>query len=166
MEIPHRQQFRLPVGQPVPCRCPLAFWAVAVTATIVGDQRVSARGVLATRNMTAERCRPATLDGAHRLQLVEAHMADVGMTPRRTVAAENIRNLQGRPGHSRLRRALPALLGLAGQHVQRALNVGDHAGSDTCVTRRRLQLVVTEQRLDLANIDTTLQQMRRKAVAQ
>src|SRR2546421_7967956 len=48
------------------------------------------------------------------------------------------------------RRVFLALLGLLArlrQQVERALDAGDHAGGDTRVARRRLQLVMTQQRL-------------------
>jgi hypothetical protein len=44
--------------------------------------------------MPAERCRPAVLDRRHHLELAEADMAGVGLAPRRSMAAEDIRNLQ------------------------------------------------------------------------
>jgi hypothetical protein len=46
--------------------------------------------------MAAERCRAAALDRRHHLQLVEADMAGMGATPCCAMAAEDIRNLQGR----------------------------------------------------------------------
>src|SRR3984893_1871621 len=62
----------------------------------------------------------------------------------------------------RRRRAFAALFGLLarlGQQVERAFDAGDHAGGDTCVTRRRLQFVVTEQRLDNSDIGAALEQV-------
>src|SRR4029077_12242317 len=69
----------------------------------------------------------------------------------------------------RRQRVFLALLGLLArlrQQVERALDAGDHAGGDTRVARRRLQLVVTQQRLDNSNIGTTLEQVGGEAVAQ
>ena len=43
--------------------------------------------------MAAERRRAAALDGPHHLQLVEAHVAAVGLTPSGTVVAEDIYRL-------------------------------------------------------------------------
>jgi hypothetical protein len=43
--------------------------------------------------MPAERRRAAVLDRRHHLELAEADMAGVGLAPRRSMAAENIRNL-------------------------------------------------------------------------
>jgi hypothetical protein len=59
------------------------------------------RTVLAALDVAAERRRAAALDGRHHLQLVEADVADIGSTPCRTVAAEDIRDLQRWTGHSR-----------------------------------------------------------------
>ena len=42
----------------------------------------------------------AALDGVHHLELVEAHVAAVGVTPRGPVAAEDVRDLQTWPGHA------------------------------------------------------------------
>jgi hypothetical protein len=44
--------------------------------------------VLAACHMAAEGCRAAALDGAHHLELVEADVAAVGVTPRGPVAAK------------------------------------------------------------------------------
>src|SRR5713101_2385648 len=63
----------------------------------------------------------------------------------------------------------PALLGLlAGlrQQVERAFDAGDHAGGDARVARRRVQFVVTQERLDDADIGVALEQVGREAVAQ
>jgi hypothetical protein len=67
---------------------------VSVTATIIRNDRVGAALVLAARNMAAERRRATALDGAHNLQLLQADMTAVGLTPSETVVAEYIRDLQ------------------------------------------------------------------------
>ena len=51
------------------------------------------RAVLAALEMAAESRGTAALDGRHDLQLVEAHVSGVGGAPGRTVAAEDIRQL-------------------------------------------------------------------------
>jgi hypothetical protein len=56
--------------------------------------------VLAACHMAAEGCRAAALDGAHHLELVEGHVAAVGVTPRGPVAAEGVRDLQSWAGHA------------------------------------------------------------------
>ena len=62
---------------------------------------MATRRVLAARDMAAERRRAAALDRRHDLQLAEAHMTGVGFTPRRSMVAEDIRNLQPWTRHPR-----------------------------------------------------------------
>jgi hypothetical protein len=50
----------------------------------------------ATTHVTPERGTAAALNGRHHLQLAEAQMPATGITPRRSVVAEDIRDLQGR----------------------------------------------------------------------
>jgi hypothetical protein len=49
--------------------------------------------------VSAEGRRAAALDGAHHLELVQADVTAVGMTPRGPVVAEDIRDLQSWTGH-------------------------------------------------------------------
>src|SRR5213593_4559680 len=72
-----------------------------VAAGVVRDLGMAARRVLAARDMSAERRRATALDRTHHLQLVEAHMPAVGLTPSRAVIAENVRDLQSWSSHSR-----------------------------------------------------------------
>src|SRR5712692_5691886 len=76
-----------------------------VTTGVVGDLGMAARRVLAARDMPAERCRAAVLDRRHHLELLEADMAGIGLTPCRPMAAEDIRDLQLRTRHCRGRYA-------------------------------------------------------------
>src|SRR5712691_11089377 len=66
-------------------------------ATVVGDRGVAA--VLAARDVSAEGRRAAALDGAHHLELKQAHVTAVGMTPRGPVVAEDVRDFQNWTGH-------------------------------------------------------------------
>jgi len=66
------------------------------------------------------------------------------------------------------RRVFPAFLGLLArlrQQVERALDGRDRAGGDARVARRGVELVVTQECLDDADIDAALEQVGRKAVA-
>ena len=99
MEIPNRQQVGFALGEPLLGGGALALWAMPIAARVVGDDRVSALVVLATRHMAAERRRAAALDRAHHLHLLEADVSGVGAPPRRPVIAEDIRDLQRRTGH-------------------------------------------------------------------
>ncbi len=116
MEVRHRQQLGLALGQPLACRSALTLGAMPVAAAVVGDEGVRARRVLAARDMPAERRRAAALDRRHHLHLVEADVPGVGSTPRRPVVAEDIRDLQRWTGHGRrrLRRRLASFLLLLG----------------------------------------------------
>ena len=109
---------------PTPVR-QLPITECAHKAGIVGDPLV--RAVL------------AALDRAHHLQLVEAHMAAVGLAPSGTVAAEDVRDLQSGSSHepaALLRRRFldGSSRTFAGRRAprERALNLGDescrHAG--------------------------------------
>src|ERR1700758_803637 len=60
-----------------------------VAAGVVRDLRIAACRALAARDISAERRRATALDRTHHLQLVEAHMPAVGLTPSSTVSAEN-----------------------------------------------------------------------------
>ena len=74
-----------------------------VATGVVRDLRMAARRVLAARDMPAERRRATALDRTHDLQLIEAHMAAVGLAPSGTVIAEDIRDLQSWSSHNRRR---------------------------------------------------------------
>src|SRR5262249_32803150 len=97
MEVGHREQFGLARRHPLARRRALALGAVPVAAAVVGDCRVGT--VLAARDVSAKGRRAAALDGAHHLELAETHMTAVGITPCGPVAAEDVRDLQGWPGH-------------------------------------------------------------------
>ena len=66
------------------------------------------RAVLVARNVPAQGCRAAALDRTHHLQLGEAQVTAVGLTPSGTVVAEDVRDLKSRPSHRR-RPVMPAV---------------------------------------------------------
>src|SRR6266478_39474 len=101
MEVRHRQELGFALGQPLACGSALTLGAVPIAAAIVGDDGVSALLVLAAPDMAAERRRTAALDRTHDLHLAEADMAGIGLAPRRSMVAEDIRDLQQWTGHSR-----------------------------------------------------------------
>ena len=129
---------------------------MAVAAGIVGDEGM--RAALAAQNMLTERRRAAALDRRHHLPLVEAHMAGIGLSPCRTMAAEDIRDLQRRTRHARCvsgwRRGC---LKDFDEMIERANHLADRFGRNARVERRSVELGVTEQNLDHADIDTLLQ---------
>src|SRR5215471_1915070 len=127
-----------------------------VAAGVVGDLGMATRRVLAACDMPAERRRATALDRIHHLQLLEAHMAAVGLTPSRTVIAEDIRDLQSWSNHrpaALRRRRLPAVsprtpAPRGAEALQRALDLGNQSGCHAAVAGRRLELVMSEQRLN------------------
>ena len=130
---------------------------------VVGDLRVTALLVLAACDMAAELCRAAVLDRRHHLELLNADMAGIGLTPCRSVGAENIRDLQLWTCQERRalrgRLALGLLLGLLfyllldlvrvgpqrREAVERAHDLADRVGGDPRVERRRLELGMAER---------------------
>ena len=76
----------------------------------------------------AEGPRSTALDRTHHLQLVEAHMPAVGLTPSRTVIAENVRDLQSWSSHGRGATASAAPRCVA-SHACGAARSGHRAGS-------------------------------------
>src|SRR5207247_5570806 len=96
-----REQPSLARRQPL-ARCrSLALRAMPIAAAVVGDRGVGA--VFAAGDVPAEGCRAAVLDGAHHLELTEADVTAVGMTPCGTMVAEDVRDLHSWTGHERLR---------------------------------------------------------------
>src|ERR1700751_6232088 len=74
-----------------------------VAAGVVCDLRMAPGLVLAACDVAAERRRATALDRTHHLQLPEAHMPPIGVTPSRAVIAEDVRDLQNWPSHGRRR---------------------------------------------------------------
>ena len=112
---------------------------------------MAASRVLAVRDMPAERRRAAALDRAHHLQLIEAHMAAVGLAPSGTVVAEDVRDLQSGSSHKRrlLRRRFldgssRTFAGRRAQARERAFDLGDESCRHAGVASRRVELLVPE----------------------
>ena len=128
---------------PMPAR-QLPITGFAHKTRVVGDGLM--RAVLAARDMTAERRRAAVLDRRHDFQLAEAHMPGVGLTPSRTMAAEDIRDLQDRTRHEKPASGGRFGLGCASRRflgqvqtkpLQRARHVADRVDGDAGIERRR-----------------------------
>ena len=93
MVVIHRQQFGLACFQPTSCCGGLALRTVTVATGVVGD--LDLRTVLTAQHVTAEHSTAAALNRRHDLQLAKTDVSGMGLTPRRTLVAENIRDLQG-----------------------------------------------------------------------
>ena len=92
-------------------------------------------------------------------------MAGMGLTPCRTMAAEDIRDLQSRARHKR--RASVGwldLLELERDMLQRAHDFTDRLGGDVSIERGRVQLRMSEKHLDDSDIDFLLEQVGGEAV--
>ena len=96
--VGNRQKLRFAVFEPLPRRGALTLRAVTIAAGIVGDAFV--RAILAALNVSAERGGAAGLDRRHDLQLGEAHMTRVGLSPSGPMGAKNVGDLQARPRHA------------------------------------------------------------------
>src|SRR5664280_2950127 len=115
----------------------------------------------------AEGRRAAALDGRHDLELAEAYMAGVGSAPCRSMAAENICDLQNWTRHkSRALRGRPARSAHQEEQDERARYLPDRLGGHLGVERRGVELGVSEQDLDHPDVDILFQKMRGEAVAQ
>ena len=93
--------------------------------------------------MAAEGCRAAALDRRHHLQLVEVDMTGIGFAPYRAMAAEDIRNLQGRARHA-ASAGWSDLLELECDALQRAHHLADRLGGDAGIERRGVELGMPE----------------------
>jgi len=145
----------------MPARPATGTSAVPVAAGVVGDAGVGA--VLATRDMTAQRGGTADLDRGHDAPLGEAQMRRVDSAPSGAVAAEDIRHFELRTRHCR--RVSPAL-SLQVQVVERALDLPDQVDGNAGIAHGRLDVPMSKQVLDDANVDTLFEQMGRKTVSQ
>jgi hypothetical protein len=91
------QQIGLPGFQPALRGLGLALRAVPVAAGVVADLLVTAG--IAAQCMSSQRRGAALFDGRHDLELTEAQVSCLLLAPRRTVGAEDVGDLQGRPPH-------------------------------------------------------------------
>jgi hypothetical protein len=86
--------------------------------------------------MAAEREAAALLDGRHDLQLAEAQVPPLMLSPRRPVGAEDIRDLQGGTLHGGLR---------CGAGLQRTDHLAQDLGAHLGIERRSLQPIARGQ---------------------
>ena len=100
-------------------------------------------------------------------------MPGVGLTPSRTMAAEDIRDLQDRTRHEKPASGGRFGLGCASRRflgqvqtkpLQRARHVADRVDGDACIERGRFELGMSEQNLDDPDIDVLFEQMGGEAV--
>src|SRR5262249_22774297 len=107
------------------------------------------------------------LDRRHHLQLVEADMAGMGLTPSRAMVAEDIRNLQSRARHKcRASTRWPDLRELEHDMLQWAPDLADRLGGNLGIEYRGLEVGVTKQHLNHADVGVLLEQVGGEAVPQ
>jgi hypothetical protein len=133
----HRKML-MPVSQ-------LPITGSAHKTTVVGDRGVCT--VLAACDMPTESRGAAVLDGAHHLQLAEAHVASVGIAPGGSVVAEDVRDLESRTGHEcrPLRRRLNSAERQRRQPVEWTDDRTDRVGGDAGVKRSGIEFAVPQQ---------------------
>ena len=91
--------------------------------------------------VAAERSRAAAFDGRHDLQLAETEVASIFKTPCRPLVAEDVRDLQSRPGHGPRLGGL-FYLRLQSQRVQGTWCIAQGAGRHLAITRGVVQLLM------------------------
>ena len=89
-------------------------WGSPVAAGVVGDLQL--RAVLTAQHMATQFGTATTFDGGHDLELAQAQMTDLCLTPCGTLSEEDIRDLQ-RAGHG------PAQAGGSSDKASRGLRV-------------------------------------------
>jgi hypothetical protein len=97
MKVLHRQQIGLARFQPSTRGRALAGRAMPVTAAGVAYLFMPA--LLALPDITSQRRRTARLNGCHHAALAAIEVAGIGLAIRFTMAAEDIRHLEGRTPH-------------------------------------------------------------------
>ena len=154
--ILRRQQFGLPLGEPLGARQALTLRTMSVATGIVGLPGEAA--VRALFDMAAQGRRPAGLDRAHHSVLDASDVAVMRLAIGGAVAAEHVRHLHRRAhrevGSSGRRDPQPRV-------VERADRVGDGDGRHLGIARRGRQIAVPEQDLDDTDVGPVLQQMGR-----
>jgi len=91
MVVIHGQQIIHTRIEPAFCDTTLTLRTVAVPAGVIGDLYLAA--VPATQHMASQAGRSAALNGRHDLELIVTDVSGVGLSPHRTMAAEDIRDL-------------------------------------------------------------------------
>jgi hypothetical protein len=98
MVVVQRQQFGLARIEPTLGRTGLALGAVPVAARVVGDLTVLAG--FTVQQVSPQRRAAALLDGRHDLELAQAQVPLLGITPSRAMGAKDVGDLQSEAAHA------------------------------------------------------------------
>ena len=158
MEVGHREQFSLAIGDPLRAGQALAFWAVPVAAGIVGDAGLAA--ILTAFDMAAERRRPAGLDRRHDSALSEGHAGELIGAIGGAVATEDVRHLERGTHVERSARRHHS----QAEAIERAGRVCDQCCRDLSIAGGRRQPGMAEQHLDDADVGAGFEQVGGEAV--
>ena len=133
VEIRHRKEFGLSLGEPLrTCRA-LALRTMPIATGIVGDAGRTA--IVALLDMTAEHRGAARRDGAHHASLDATEMTGIRLPKSFAVAAEYVRHLQSLTHDVRS----AGWNDLQSQPVKRTRGLADRFGGDLSVACRALQ---------------------------
>ena len=113
--------------------------------------------VRAVKHVSPQCCGAALFNSSHDLELAHAQVGALSKPPGWPMGAKDVRHLQGTRPHWR------GLCGL--QRLQRTDHLSQHVGGYLCVKGRGLQLLVTQEHLDDANVDLLLEQVSCETVA-
>ena len=130
VEVGYRQQFGLPLREPLGARQSLAFGTVTVAARVVSDARRAA--IIALLDMAAEHRRPARRDGAHDASLDAPEMTSMRLSKRCAMVAKDIRHFQNRSHGTRS----AGWHDLQAEPIERARRVTDRFGGNPGVACR------------------------------
>lgn len=164
VEIGNRQEFSLPVRQPLGPRRALTFWTMPVTAGIVGDTRPTT--IVACFDVSTERGGTARHDRAHDALFDATQMPRMRPAIYFAMAAQNIGDLKPHVRSIPVHRVSTRRRHFQCQTIERALRRPDRMGRDLRVARRRRQIVVAEQNLNDPDVGSVLKKMRRETVTQ
>ena len=167
VEVAGGQEFAFPCRQPALARLCLTLGAVAIAARVVGDGLITA--TRASIAMPAEGGSAAALNGTKGFELLIIKARSIPIQETIALHAENVGHLEGGPSHSlsfRLKRAADVLAAGQSERIQR---VGDRLQMplrQVQVLSGGLQIAMSQQDLDGAQVGACFQQVGGPTVTQ
>ena len=132
---------------------------MSVTTGVVRDLNMVA--AVAAQHMSSQRRAAALFDGRHDLELTDAQVSPLRLSPRGPVGPEDIRDLQGTTPHGR------GLLDRQGlQRIQGTDHLAQNVRGHLHIQRRGIELLVTKQDLDHPDIHFLFEQVRGERMPQ